>query len=481
MKRASKILAWLVIIHSVLFLIFWLTNTAFQADTNDFLTDLIGPMVDYIFYCLLFSIGLLLWSVILFIYHRDSGKSSVWWIRVGDWIYCLLGVIFLVFFYGSFSMLFNEAPVQKIRLFQMLDYFRVILDPLLLLATAVLGAFWIRKKQLDWKRAAPILILLVSLWSVALIFPPGSVIRGILPDKPLLIAHRGASALAPENTQAAAQKAADLGIFGQETDVQVSADGQLFLMHDDTLIRTTNVAGIYPQRAKNKAGSFKWTELKKLDAGSWFEKNDPFGSIKDGIIDPAQIQSYSGESIPTFQEWLDVIKKSGGTFLYDIKSTRDMLDDQPVVYEAALKAIAEAGVADQAWILADPDQTVLVRQLLPDAKLTFGVNNDSIHKAIKLNMDGYEVVNAEYTLPAKSLLDFKKWYWVNIYTVDEAWQYSRMWILGVDSVTTNNLTGLMALKQPVFSVPYIIYALLLVIAGAIAIGINRLLERPSRR
>jgi hypothetical protein len=39
----------------------------------------------------------------------------------------------------------------------------------------------------------------------------------------------------------------------------------------------------------------------------------------------------------------------------------------------------------------------------------------------------------------------------------------------------------MALKQPVFSVPYIIYALLLVIAGAIAIGINRLLERPSRR
>ncbi|MGB8253775.1 MAG: hypothetical protein WCF08_11235, partial [Anaerolineaceae bacterium] len=67
-----------------------------------------------------------------------------------------------------------------------------------------------------------------------------------------------------------------------------------------------------------------------------------------------------------------------------------------------------------------------------------------------------------------------------IYTVDEAWQYSRLWLLGVNSITTNNLTGLMALKNPVLSVPYVIYALLLMVIGVIAIGINRLNDRSYK-
>jgi glycerophosphoryl diester phosphodiesterase len=453
MKRIFKILAWLVIIHSTLFILFWGTNSGFHSDTNDFLATLIGARVDYIFYCLLFSIGLFFWSVLRLIYHRDAGNSSGLCRRASDWIFSILGVLLLVFFYGSFFMLFKEAPIQKIRLFQMLNYFRVILDPLLLLASAVLAAALIRRKRLGLKQAAPILIMLVVLWSLALAFPPISVVRGTLPEKPLLIAHRGASALAPENTLADARLAADMGAFGQEADLQMSTDGQLFLMHDDTLARTTDVELVFPQRVKDRADTFP-----ELAAG------------------------YAGEPIPSFQEWLAVIQQSDQTFLYDVKSTSENPEVQAEVYEAALHAIAEAVVADQAWILAAPDQVGLVISILPEAKLVVGTEGEEIPTGSDLVDDGYQVVNAEYTLPVNGIHDYHAaGLWINIYTADEAWQYSRLWVLGVDSTTTNQLTVLMALKKPLFSMPYIIYALLLVIVGVIAIGMNRILDRSAKR
>ncbi|MGA9398941.1 MAG: glycerophosphodiester phosphodiesterase family protein [Anaerolineaceae bacterium] len=476
--RIPVLWTWVVLIHSAAFLVFWLTNTTFYIETNNFLTKMIGIKLDYISYCLMFSSMLVGWSLVRVLLRWRSPKPASWWVKLGDWLYAILGVIYMFFFYGSFYMLFHESPGQKIRLIQLLAYFRVILDPLLLLGVAVLAASWIHGKALGWKRAAPILIVLVILWSLVLAFPPSSVIRGKLPEKPLLVAHRGADALEPENTLAAARAAAESGVYGQEMDVQMSADGQLFLMHDDTLSRTTNVEIVYPQRIKDKAGTFTWEELSRLDAGSWFSQDDPFGTIRKDKVNSEQVEQFTGEPIPTFREWLGVLKTSGQVFLYDVKSTGDDPAGQSAVFEATLRQIAEADLAEQSWILAGSDQTTLVRDILPEAKLAYGVDDKSIPTAVKLHIGGYQVVNAEYILPVKSFLDFQKeGYWVNIYTVDEAWQYSRLWILGVNSTTTDNLTGLMALKNPAFSVPYVIYALLLVVVGVIAIGINRLLER----
>ena len=93
-----------------------------------------------------------------------------------------------------------------------------------------------------------------------------------------IIAHRGASAWAPENTMAAFEKAVELGADGIEVDVQLTADRVLVVMHDDTLDRTTNGNG--PLSRKTLA------QLKDLDAGSWF---DP---------------KFAGEQIPTLQEVL---------------------------------------------------------------------------------------------------------------------------------------------------------------------------------
>ena len=92
---------------------------------------------------------------------------------------------------------------------------------------------------------------------------------------PLWIAHRGAGKLAPENTLAAFRLGAAHGHTAFECDVKLSADGVPFLLHDDTLERTTNGSGIAGQRS--------WAELSRLDAGSWHSSafaGEPVASLQ---------------------------------------------------------------------------------------------------------------------------------------------------------------------------------------------------------
>ncbi|MEC5343396.1 glycerophosphodiester phosphodiesterase [Brenneria populi] len=79
---------------------------------------------------------------------------------------------------------------------------------------------------------------------------------------PAIVAHRGGGALAPENTLAAIDVGAEFGHKMIEFDAKLSQDGQIFLLHDDTLERTSNGWGI--------AGDLPWEQLAALDAGSWY-------------------------------------------------------------------------------------------------------------------------------------------------------------------------------------------------------------------
>lgn len=90
---------------------------------------------------------------------------------------------------------------------------------------------------------------------------------------PRWVAHRGAGKLAPENTLAAFQLGASHGYRMFECDVKLSSDGVPFLLHDDTLSRTTNGQGV--------AGQQTWSSLQQLDAGSWHST------------------AYAGEAIPS--------------------------------------------------------------------------------------------------------------------------------------------------------------------------------------
>jgi len=117
-----------------------------------------------------------------------------------------------------------------------------------------------------------------------------------------VIAHRGARSLAPENTLAAARKAHALGADLWETDVAVTADDQLVLMHDDAMTRTTNVSDIFPGRVPAAFSTYTLAEIRSLDAGSWFERDDPFGQIAAGVVDRQELAGYAGEKVPTLRE-----------------------------------------------------------------------------------------------------------------------------------------------------------------------------------
>jgi len=108
-----------------------------------------------------------------------------------------------------------------------------------------------------------------------------------------MIAHRGASGYAPENTMAAFRRAFAQGVTFMETDLQLSRDSHLVAIHDDTVDRTTNGHG--------KVHDMTLAELRKLDAGSWM------GS------------EFAAERIPTVEELLEFAKKNDVVFYLEMK------------------------------------------------------------------------------------------------------------------------------------------------------------------
>ncbi len=161
--------------------------------------------------------------------------------------------------------------------------------------------------------------------------------------KPLVIAHRGASSLAPENTLQAAERgwcvAADLW----ELDVAMSADGVPVVIHDDTLQRTSNAATVFPERSPWEVHKFNVTELARLDFGSWYVKNDPYGQIAAEQVTHEDIRRYLGAQIPTLQEALRFTYERNWRVNIEIKDLTGKPGDN-VIVKKVLKLIAELGM-----------------------------------------------------------------------------------------------------------------------------------------
>jgi glycerophosphoryl diester phosphodiesterase len=92
---------------------------------------------------------------------------------------------------------------------------------------------------------------------------------------PAIIAHRGASYFAPEETGPAYLLAREMGVDYLELDLQRTKDGVLIALHDDDLRRTTNIAEVFPGREMDTVDKFTFAELQSLDAGSWFNIRFP--------------------------------------------------------------------------------------------------------------------------------------------------------------------------------------------------------------
>jgi len=124
-----------------------------------------------------------------------------------------------------------------------------------------------------------------------------------VPAPPKVVAHRGASAEAPENTLAAVRRAIARDADLVEIDIQRSKDGALVALHDTTLGRTTDARQVFPRRAPWLVGDFTSDEISRLDAGSWHS------------------DTYAGDRVATLEQVVDVLRGTRTGLLLELKAT----------------------------------------------------------------------------------------------------------------------------------------------------------------
>lgn len=157
--------------------------------------------------------------------------------------------------------------------------------------------------------------------------------------RPLIIAHRGASARAPENTLAAFAAAIALGADGIELDVQMTRDGQVVVIHDETVGRTTDGRG--------RVSDLTLNELRRLDAGSWFNRVYPRRARAE----------YVGLKVPTLDEVLCLVRPTPLILCVELKPVRERVAQ---LIEATLSLVSKAGMDDRV-VYASFDHALMKR------------------------------------------------------------------------------------------------------------------------
>jgi glycerophosphoryl diester phosphodiesterase len=254
-----------------------------------------------------------------------------------------------------------------------------------------------------------------------------------------IIAHRGARSLAPENTLVAARKAHVLGADLWETDVAVTADDRLVLMHDDSMMRTTDVAAKFPDRVPAPFSTYTLAEIRSLDAGSSFERDDPFGQIAAGAIERGDLSTYIGEKVPTLREAFELTLELDWFLNLELKAQPKPKDAFDVV-GAVLALAGEVGIgpdhllfssAQHAWLKAlkqrRPDFEVqAILGLFPEDPIDF---SDPFFDTFNPRITRVPVEQLEEQLARGTRL--------NPYTVNEPETIARLTQIGITGLITD--------------------------------------------
>lgn len=156
----------------------------------------------------------------------------------------------------------------------------------------------------------------------------------------LIYGHRGASGYAPENTLEAFRLSMEMGADGFELDVHLSRDGELVVIHDETVNRTTNGTGA--------VRDLTLAQLKELDACN-------------------SMEAYRGAKIPTLAEVFDLIRDTHHLVNVEVKTDGIFY---PEIEEKCVALAKEKGVEDRVLYSSFNHYTLMkLRQLKPDAKL----------------------------------------------------------------------------------------------------------------
>jgi glycerophosphoryl diester phosphodiesterase len=267
---------------------------------------------------------------------------------------------------------------------------------------------------------------------------------------PLIIGHRGARSLAPENTLASAKKAFAVGADLWELDVAVTADKELIIMHDDTLSRTCNVEELFPERDPWYVWDFTLSEIKSLDCGSWFNTEDPFDQIKAGVVTKADQQSYIGEHAPTLREALEFTKSNNFKVNVELKKQPNTeLDNIIVANTVSLIEELEMVEAEQVVISSFNHDYLIKVNSLNDNIPTQAITKKIIKNLnTYLNTLGTNTVNPKYNVWSykriaeleQEGIDF------NVWTVNDELVMKALINSGVTGIITDfpqNLYGLL--------------------------------------
>jgi len=229
--------------------------------------------------------------------------------------------------------------------------------------------------------------------------------------RPHVIAHRGDSLKAPENTIVAIKQAADAGADGIEFDVHVTSDGLPVVIHDATVDRTTNGSG--------RIAKLPYEAIRDLDAGSWFG------------------EAFVGERVPMLPE---AIEAAGGTFINVHVKCHENESDR--AEKAIVKALREADVVDRCWVTHHTRHGLhRFRQLEPKLRLCWLPRgggrdieyiDDAFYMAYRIIQPSFRAVTPEFVEYAHN-----KEMWINVFWADDADLMRQLTEMGVDGILTN--------------------------------------------
>lgn len=226
-------------------------------------------------------------------------------------------------------------------------------------------------------------------------------------DRIKIVAHRGASGYAPENTLASMKKAIEMKSDMSELDVQETADGEIILLHDKSLKRTTGV--------DKNIWEMSYAELNGLDAGSWYSAD------------------YKNEPIPTLKE---VIKLVNGKMKLNIELKANKHEKK--LAERSLKIVEDNNFLDQVVFTSFKfDEIRKIRELNKHAKV--GYIFGRLPKDVDVFAEDVHILSVNYKTVDEKFMKMANASGKEVaaWTVNKKEDMERMINLGVSEIITN--------------------------------------------
>ena len=295
---------------------------------------------------------------------------------------------------------------------------------------------------LSWGAASLLALLAMTLVACATVKMPT---RPPLPFAamagPVIIAHRGGSLEAPENTLASMRHAIDAGADWQELDVGLSCDDQVMVIHDDTLERTTHSQGHVEERTA--------AELTALGAGKPGWPDYTRAALAERNIEPTDFQErFAGERVPTLSQ---VLALPNGRFMIEMKRTARV----ERLAERVIDVVYESGAADRV-ALASFDENLLDEAYRRDASLPLvglAGEEEAIEKMLQVPIS---VLAVRTTLAASALKaappTVAVWVWT-VYNLADAAALRDLGVHGLITDIPKTLVGNMRAEPDIYVRP----------------------------